>query len=321
MNPSDTLWILGIFFIFSLIVWMILWKRKSHFGLGEGPATVLELRKDDNLRKTYSNFKEVLFDTLSVKYTQMSVIASGGMGVIISAHDKQHNRKVAIKTISPKLQQDPKAIQFFFQECQAIQKMNHPNIIRIYESADEGFLYYTMEYLEGETLENLMQRLGIIPLDQIVRIGTQVARALQHCHSNGIVHRDIKPSNIFITEKNVCKILDFGVVKLLNSEVKETSAIGSPNYASPEQLQGGNITGQSDIYALGVCLYKMASAEFPYSVSDLVSKFFEPPKNIKQINPKLSEELVEIIYGCIQLDPNDRYDATTLWTRLRRVTV
>ncbi len=320
MSLSYYAWIIGICLIFSLIVW-ILRKKKNSYGLGEGPVTVLELQKDDKLRNTYSNFKEILFDTLSVKYEHIEVIASGGMGIIVSAYDKVHDRKVAIKTISPKLHQDPKAIKFFFQECQAIQKMNHPNIIRIYESANEGFLYYTMEYLQGENLEKLMQRSGIIAIDQIVRIGTQVARALQHCHSNGIVHRDIKPSNIFITEKNVCKIIDFGVVKLLNSETKETSAIGSPNYASPEQLQGGHITGKSDIYALGVCLFKMASTQFPYSVSDLVSKVFEAPKDIKQINPNLSNELIEIIYDCIKLDPHDRCDVTTLWSRLRRVTV
>ncbi len=320
MNPSHYPWVIGGALFFLLLVWIIQ-KKKSSFGLGEGPVTTLELKKDDKLRRTYSNFKEVLFETLSVKYDQIDVIASGGMGIIVSAYDKVNGRKVAIKTISPKLHQDPKAIKFFFQECQSIQKMNHPNIIRIYESANEGFLYYTMEFLQGETLEKAMHRSGILPLEQIVRVGTQIARALQHCHTNGIVHRDIKPSNIFITEKNVCKILDFGVVKLLNSEIKETGAIGSPNYPSPEQLQGGRITGKSDIYALGVCLFKMASTQFPYSVSDLVSKIFEAPKNLKQLNPNLSDELVEIIYDCIKLDPNDRCDATVLWSRLRRVTV
>jgi tRNA A-37 threonylcarbamoyl transferase component Bud32 len=298
------------------------WHSRHDFGLAEGPATSMELKKDTQLRVTYSNFREQMFQTLSSKYDDIQVIAAGGMGIIVSALDKYTGQKVAIKTIAPKLHKNPKAIKFFFQECEAIQKMNHPNILRIYESSDEGFLYYVMEFLEGETLEELMTREGILPVKRIVRIGTQVARALQHCHSNGIVHRDIKPSNIFITKNNnVCKIIDFGVVKMLDSQTHETGAIGSPNYAAPEQLQVGTISGKSDIYALGVCLFKMSSGQYPYDASDLSTKIVEKPKDLKQMNPSIPAELVEIINGCIAMDPKERLDANRLWTRLRAVRI
>ncbi|MBN2143200.1 MAG: serine/threonine protein kinase [Candidatus Aureabacteria bacterium] len=315
------IFLLGLIFVLFILV--LFRKRRPAgvgFGLAEGPTTAFELGKNPQLRETYSNFRETMFSTISVKFNNIQVIASGGMGIIVSGMEKKTGRKVAIKTISPRLHQDPKAIKFFFQECQAIQKMNHPNIVRIYESANEGFLYYVMEFLEGEVLENMLVRTGILPTRQILKVGTQVARALQHCHSNGIVHRDIKPSNIFITTKDVAKIIDFGVVKMLNSDIKEgRGAIGSPHYASPEQLQGGAVTGKSDIYALGICLYKMASAQFPYPTPDLETKIFQPPKNLTDFNPNLPAELIQIIADCMKLDPSERSDASSLWARLRAV--
>ncbi|EKD27877.1 MAG: Serine/threonine protein kinase, partial [uncultured bacterium] len=297
-----------IIIIFFILLLLISRRRNKHyFGLAEGTETTLELKNNPQMRETYSNFKEIMFETLSAKYDNIKVIASGGMGIIVSANEKKSGRKVAIKTISPKLHKNPKAIKYFFQECQAIQKMNHPNIIRIYDTQDEGFLWYVMEFLDGETLDEYMNKTGVLDIASIVRIGTQVARALQHCHSNGIVHRDIKPSNIYMTQKNqTCKIIDFGVVKMLNSEVPETGAIGSPHYASPEQIQGGKITGKSDIYALGVCLYKMASGQFPYTNIDLNTKVFGKARNIRELKPDLPDELVNIINDCIALSPDDR---------------
>jgi len=317
-------------YIILIIVLLLIFKlihrnRKKrhaevHFGLGEGPMTTMELREDPNLRLSYANFKTEMFASLSVKYNEVKVIAAGGMGIIVSAIDKETKKKVAIKTIAPKLYNNPKAIKFFFQEFQAIQRMNHPNIIRIYDSYNEGFLYYVMEYLEGETLEDLMNREGILPIRSVVRIGTQVARALQHCHSNGIVHRDVKPSNIFISSKNnSCKIIDFGVVKDLDSETQDSTAIGSPHYAAPEQLQAGQISGKSDIYALGVCIFKMVSGEYPYDDADLATKVFKNPRKIENFRSDIPAKLVKIIYDSLALDPKERSNAKSLWERLRNI--
>jgi len=313
--------IIILFIIFKIIQRKIRKKNAEiHFGLGEGPMTTMELREDPNLRLSYTNFKSEMFNNLSIKYSEVKVIAAGGMGIIVSAIDKETKKKVAIKTIAPKLYNNPKAIKFFFQEFQAIQRMNHPNIIRIYESYNEGFLYYVMEYLEGETLEDLMNRDGILPVMTVVRVGTQVARALQHCHSNGIVHRDIKPSNIFISSKNnSCKIIDFGVVKDLDSEVQDSTAIGSPHYAAPEQLQAGQISGKSDIYALGVCLFKMVSGQYPYDDSDLATKVFKNPRRIEDFISDIPVNLIEIIYDSLALDPKERSSAKDLWERLRNI--
>lgn len=320
--PHEIKLVLLLFFAIILLLLIFLFKRKKvvSYGLAEGPTTAFELSKDTQLRKTYSNYKEQMMSVLSESYDDLEVISSGGMGIILKGRDRQTKRFVAIKTISPKLQKDPKAIKFFFHEIQAIQKMNHPNIIRIFDSANDGFLYYTMEYLEGQPLEEYMNEHGILPPKDILRIGTQIARALQHCHSNGIVHRDIKPSNIFlIKDKDVCKIIDFGVVKVINSGTKETGAIGSPNYASPEQIQCGEITGKSDIYALGVVLFKMSTTQFPYKVSDLVDKIFDQAKDIRSLNHQLPVELAEIIMNCINVDPKARFDANELWARLKKV--
>jgi serine/threonine-protein kinase len=271
------------------------------------------------LQKKYSELHEKLARILSHNYKDLEIIAEGGMGVIAKAYDIEQKKCVAIKTILPELQKDNHVIELFLQECQVIQSMNHPNLVHIFEAGQkEDIYYYIMDFLEGETLDDLMERKKILPTEQVLDVGTQVAKALQHIHANGLIHRDIKPSNIFITKDNVAKIVDFGVAKLLKTNENEhpSNIGGSPLYASPEQIRGEEVAGKSDIYSLGVCLFYMLSGQHPFSTEDLLAKMFETPKNLKTLNKEAPELLTTVIHYCLNVDPQNRISAHELWARL-----
>jgi len=271
------------------------------------------------LKDKYLDLLKKMIESLPHHYKDIEIIEEGGMGVIASAFDKERERKVAIKTILPELQGDAAVVQLFLQECQVIQAMNHPNVVRIFEVGKTEYLYYyVMDFLEGETLQDMMHKEKKLDIDQVVAIGAQVARALQHIHSNGLIHRDIKPSNIFITKTGVAKIIDFGIAKLLSAKTDYTyGSVGSPVYASPEQIRGEEVTGKSDIYSLGVCLFYMFSGEHPFNSSDLIAKMFEEPKSLLDLSPEVPASLAHSINQCLNLDSTKRIPAHEIWARLR----
>lgn len=273
------------------------------------------------LQKKYSDLQDKLENILSKNYKNIEVIAEGGMGVIAKAYDKERQRFVAIKTILPDLQQDVHVIELFLQECQVIQSLNHPNMVRIFEVGQNENIYYCiMDFLEGETLDDLIERKKILPVEQVLEVGTHVARALQHIHLNGLIHRDIKPSNIFITKDKIVKIVDFGVAKLLKTQGNQHySHVGSPLYASPEQIQGEEVAGKSDVYSFGLCLFYMLSGQHPFSTTDILAKMFEIPKNLKSLNKEVPEALANLIHYCLNVDPKARLSAHELWVRLRTI--
>ncbi|MBN2145190.1 MAG: serine/threonine protein kinase [Candidatus Aureabacteria bacterium] len=277
----------------------------------------------DSPVKNLHDLTKRIAEILGEKYTHFFPLDTGGMGFLVSAMEKETKRKVVIKTILPDLNRDQRALKLFFDESSAINKMNHPNIVKILDVGQTKELYYyIMEYLEGETLQNKIDREKKISVSEVVKIGTQIARALQHCHDNYIVHRDIKPSNIFLCASGTAKIIDFGIVKVISGDpalLAGTTKIGSPDFASPEQLQGKAISGKSDVYSLGTCLFYMLSGRMPYKASDMLAKLLEKPKDLHEFCPDLSKELVSIIHGSIELDPAQRITSMELWKRLRNI--
>ncbi len=312
----------------AIVVGVVFWVALRRFKTvspeppsGNDPDSTTTTTTTVDLKKKYAELNDKLVAILSENYKNIELIAEGGMGVIAKAYDMERQRGVAIKTILPELQQDTHVIELFLQECQVIQAMNHPNVVRIFEvGQSENLYYYIMDFLEGENLDDLMERKKVLTTEQVLKIGTHVARALQHIHSSGLIHRDIKPSNIFITKDNVAKIVDFGVAKLLNAKVKyHYSSVGSPLYASPEQIRGEEVTGKSDIYSFGVCLFYMLSGQHPFSTADLIAKMFETPKNLRSLNKDVPDSLASIIHYCLNVDPKGRLPAHELWARLRAI--
>ncbi len=214
-----------------------------------------------------------IFDS---RYQITALVGRGGMGTVYKAVHVAMNQTVALKVLHREMSQDERQVQRFYQEARASSRLKHPNTIKVFDfgRSDEGHLYLAMEFLEGQTLTQLLRREGVLPVRRALNIVRQVAKALAEAHMNGLVHRDLKPDNIFITqiygEEDFVKVLDFGIAKFLQGH-PESEALtqaglvcGTPLYLSPEQALGRTLDGRSDLYSLGVILYEMLAGNPPF---------------------------------------------------------
>ncbi|RMF53767.1 MAG: serine/threonine protein kinase [Bacteroidetes bacterium] len=253
---------------------------------------------------------------LEEKYEILHSLGEGGMGIVYLALQKRINRKVAIKSIAPYLAQDPTVRERFASEAAVLARLNHPNIVTLYDYIEEeNALYLIMEYVEGQSLAELLKA-GPLPLDLIEKYFTQVLEAFQYAHEEGVIHRDIKPANVMITPGGRVKILDFGVARLLQTDHSLTRTgmrLGTLLYMSPEQVKGEkDITVRSDIYSLGVLLYELLTGKPPYptdmSEFDLSLKIVkEPLFDLSRPPAEIPARLVEVILKATEKDPAYRY--------------
>ena len=214
---------------------------------------------------------EPLRAALADRYTIERELGRGGMAVVYLAHDRKHDRKVALKVIQPDLAESIKA-ERFLREIQIAAKLTHPHILPLYDSgAVDGVLYYVMPYVEGESLRDRLQREKQLPLDDALRITRDVASALGEAHDQGVVHRDIKPENILLTKSGHAVVADFGIARALTvaggaNGDGDGIAVGTPSYMSPEQA-GHRVRSmaRSDIYSLGCVLYEMLAGHPPFT--------------------------------------------------------
>ena len=250
------------------------------------------------------------------KYEILRTLGEGGMGIVYLALQKPINRKVAIKSIAPYLARDPAIRERFSAEAAVLARLNHPNIVTLYDYIEEeNALYLIMEYVEGQPLSEILKA-GPLPLDLIEKYFTQVLEAFAYAHSEGVIHRDIKPANIMITAGGRVKILDFGVARLLQTDHSLTRTgmrLGTLLYMSPEQVKGEKeIDHRSDIYSLGVVLYEMLLGKPPYpadiSEFDLSLKIVkEPLFDLSRPPAEIPHFLIEVILKATEKDPNFRY--------------
>jgi predicted ATPase/serine/threonine protein kinase len=251
-------------------------------------------------------------------------IASGGMGVVYEAEDVRLGRRVALKCLPENLARDSKALERLLREARTASSLNHPNICTIYEIDEHaGGPIIVMELLQGQNLKELLRN-GAMKVGQLSDIGMQVAGALEAAHAHGIIHRDIKPANIFVVDPGRVKILDFGLVKLMPSHVPEQEAEresltvegvipGTTAYMSPEQVRDEEIDGRSDLFSLGVVLYKMATGQHPFVAKNRM-RTMDAILNAKpalpsKVNPALPASLDAIISKALKKDRNLRYQS------------
>ena len=253
-------------------------------------------------------------------YRILEEIGFGGMGVVYKAEDTRLGRMVALKFLPEHMAADSGALERFRREARSASSLNHPNICTIYDiDVYEDREFIVMEYLDGQTLAMYIAGRRGMGTELVAKLGMPIGEALAAAHSKGVIHRDIKPGNIFVTQSGLVKVLDFGVAKLVQDSDKtavttltETNSItGTLPYMSPEQLRGENLDARSDIYALGVVLYEIATGQRPYSSllhGTLVDEILNRPASApSSINRKLSPKADDIILKCLAKDPEDRY--------------
>lgn len=255
---------------------------------------------------------------LGKRYKILQRIGLGGMAYVYEAEDMLLKRKVAIKILKQEFVEDQDFVRKFEIEAQAAAGLSHSNIVNIYDVGDEMIndkhLYYiVMELIEGTTLKEVIQNSKSLSQETMVRLGVQIAQALQRAHNQGIVHRDIKPANILITKEGQVKVADFGIARMSTSAtITYTSSIlGTVHYISPEQAKGKYIDLKSDIYSLGVVLYEMATGKVPFdaenSVGIAIQHIQEDPVPPMELNSRLSQGFNDIILRCLEKKPEDRF--------------
>jgi serine/threonine-protein kinase len=250
------------------------------------------------------------------RYEILGKLGEGAMGVVYRAGDKTLGRVVALKMLSADLGADDELHQRFRREAEAIGRLNHPNIVTVYDLGEsEGHLYMAMELLEGDDLRGLIERQVDIPLADRVRVMGQICEGLGYAHTRGVVHRDVKPANIFVTSGGQVKLLDFGLARVATRETITRAGVilGTPDYMSPEQATGRALDQRTDIFSAGAVFYEFLTFQKPFKGKTLHSVLYqilsEEPETVLTLNPELPARLALAVHRMLRKDPDRRYQS------------
>lgn len=248
------------------------------------------------------------------RYEIIEEIGKGGMGHVYRVEDTKAKEEVALKLIRPVIATDKKTIERFRNELTTARKITHKNVCRMYDLGEErGRNYITMEYVSGQDVKGIIHQMGQLTVGKAVSIAKQICDGLAEAHNLGVVHRDIKPNNIMIDRGGNAKIMDFGIARAVKGKSITGSgvAIGTPQYMSPEQVEGKEVDLRSDIYSLGILLYEMLTDKVPFEgdtpLTIGVKQKTEVPKDPKEYNERISEDLSRVILRCMAKDRENRY--------------
>jgi serine/threonine-protein kinase len=247
------------------------------------------------------------------RYRVLRRIGSGGMADVWLAEDAHLQRQVALKVLHSRYLQDQDFIARFQREAESAAGLQHPNIVAVFDRGqDDGINYIAMRYVEGPTLKELIER-GLTP-EQAVALVRQVLEGARFAHRNGIVHRDLKPQNVIVDEEGKAVVTDFGIARAGVSEITQTgSVMGTPQYLSPEQAQGFEVTGVSDLYSIGVILYEALCGRVPFegesAVAVAMKQVSETPQRPSSINPQVSPALDAVVMRALEKEPGNRFQS------------
>jgi serine/threonine-protein kinase len=252
--------------------------------------------------------------SLNGRYRLQARIGSGGMSTVYRALDETLQRQVAVKLMNREVSTDSDELERFRREARAVAQLSHPHIVGVIDAGeDEGRPYIVFEYVEGETLKDRIRRAGRLPVAEAVAYAIEIARALGAAHARHIVHRDVKPQNVLIDEEGSAKVTDFGIARTLDEEglTADGRVLGTTDYVSPEQALGRAVTGQSDLYSLGVVLYEMLTGEVPFKGENQVAVAMkhvrEQMPDLQSKRPEISAALAAVVDRATAKHQQDRY--------------
>ncbi|HEX2030947.1 MAG TPA: protein kinase [Actinomycetota bacterium] len=251
---------------------------------------------------------------LGDRYELEEPVGRGGMAEVFKATDRTLGRTVAVKILAVRFASDPRFVSRFRREAQAAAALNHPNVVSVFDTGSDGDDHYiVMEYVEGETLADLLAREGSLPADRAAAIAGAVAAALGAAHDKGLVHRDVKPANVMLTGAGEVKVMDFGIARAAaHDTLTQTGMVmGTASYLSPEQAQGHPVDPRSDVYSLGCVLYEMLTGRPPFTGDSAVSIAYkhvrEHPLPVSRLSPDVPEDLAGVTMRALSKDVDRRF--------------
>ena len=261
-----------------------------------------------------TSYDKLINRIIDKRYKIETVVGVGGMAYVLRAKDLTTGRDVAIKILSDEFKDDERAVKRFINESKTVSMLDHENIVKILDVViTDDLKYIVMEFIDGITLKDYIDRIGTLSWKEAVYYIKQVLRALSHAHEKQVIHRDIKPQNIMLLSDGTVKVTDFGIAKHPKAEAitMTDKAIGTVNYISPEQASGAPVDASTDIYSPGIRLYEMVTGRLPFIADSPVAvammQVSNEPVLPRELNPQIPVGLEQIILKAMQKNPDDRF--------------
>lgn len=254
-------------------------------------------------------------ERIADRYELEELVGEGGMSSVYRAHDTVLERRVAIKVLHEHYSSDPEYVERFRREARAIARLAHPNVVTVIDRGEwDGRQFIVFEHVAGENLKTAIERVGALPVKRALLLSIQIARALAYAHELEIVHRDVKPHNVLLDPAGAAKVTDFGIARTLDVEEALTqtgTVLGTGQYLSPEQANGGRGDERSDQYSLGVVIYELLTGEVPYSGGSLMAIAMkhvnDPVPSVRERRPEVSARLDSVVACAMAKNPEDRF--------------
>jgi len=265
----------------------------------------------------------VLGEVIAERYELEEIVGTGGMSSVYRAHDRLLERSVALKVLHDRYSADEEYVERFRREARAAARLSHPNIVTVIDRGEQdGRQFIVFEHVAGETLKDVVEREGPLPVRRVIELGIEIANALAFAHGHGLVHRDVKPQNVLLNGDGRAKVTDFGIARSQDVEQGMTqtgTVVGTSHYIAPEQARGEPVDEQSDVYSLGAVLHELLTGEVPYPGDNFVAvamrHLHDPVPDVQERRPDVPPRLAAVVERALQKEPADRFPSMKAFSR------